>query len=77
MRRYRRIQHHLEFFKDFISLEKIDNLMINGIASGLKVQGIGVLKFTIMDTEENNLDVIIRDALYVLNAQFTHQLGHY
>jgi hypothetical protein len=42
--------------------------MINGIASGLKVEGVGVLKFTIMDTEENTLDVIIRDDLYVLNA---------
>jgi hypothetical protein len=57
-----------KIIKDFISLEKIDNLMINGIASGLKVEGVGVLKFTIMDTEENNLDVVIRDALYVPNA---------
>jgi hypothetical protein len=68
------------FLKDFISLEKIDNLMINGIASGLKVEGVGVLKFTIMDTEENTLDVIIRDALYVPNAPMCllcpHQLAH-
>jgi hypothetical protein len=28
------------FLKDFISLEKIDNLMINGIASGLRVEGV-------------------------------------
>jgi hypothetical protein len=71
------------FLKDFTSLEKIDNLMINGIASGLKVEGVGVLKFTIMDTEEKTLDVIIRDALYVRNApmcllcpqQLAHQTG--
>jgi hypothetical protein len=72
-----------KFLKDFISLERIDNLMINGIASGLKVEGVGVLKFTIMETEENTLDVIIRDALYVSNApmcllcppQLAHQTG--
>jgi hypothetical protein len=69
--------------KDFISLEKIDNIMINGIASGLKAEGVGVLKFTIMDTEENTLDSIIRDALYVPNVpmcllcpqQLAHQTG--
>jgi hypothetical protein len=57
--------------------------MIKEIASGLKVEGVGVLKFTIMDTEENTLDVIIRDALYVPNApvcllcpqQLAHQTG--
>jgi hypothetical protein len=56
------------FFKYLISLEKIDNLMINGIASGLKVEAVRLLKFTIMYTEENTLDLIIRDALYVPNA---------
>jgi hypothetical protein len=56
------------FLKDFISLENIGNVIINGIASGLKVEVVGVLKFIIMDTEEKTLDVIIRDALYVPNA---------
>jgi hypothetical protein len=69
-----------KILKDFISLEKIDSIMINGIALGLKVEGLGVLKFTIMDTEENTLDVIIRDALYVPNVPMCllcpHQLAH-
>jgi hypothetical protein len=49
----------------FISLQKVDNMMINGIASGLKVKGIGVIRFTIIDKDDNTIDIIIRDALYV------------
>jgi hypothetical protein len=43
----------------FISLQKVDNMIINGIASGLKLQGIGVIRLTIMDTDDNTIDIII------------------
>jgi hypothetical protein len=63
----------------FISLQKLDNTMINGIASGVKVQGIGVIRFTILDKDDNTIDIIIRDALYVPNAPMCllcpHQLA--
>jgi hypothetical protein len=52
----------------FISLQKFDNMMTNGIASDLKLQGIGVIRFTIMDKDDNTIDIIIRDALYVPDA---------
>jgi hypothetical protein len=52
----------------FISLQKVDNMMIHGIASGLKVHGVGVIRFTIMDKDDNTIYIIIRDALYIPDA---------
>jgi hypothetical protein len=49
----------------FISLQKVDNMMINGIVSGIKVHGVGVIRFTIMDKYDNTIAIIIRYALYV------------
>jgi hypothetical protein len=48
----------------FISLQKVDSMMITGIASGLKVQGIGVIRLTIMGRDDNTIEIIIWYALY-------------
>jgi hypothetical protein len=53
---------------NFVSLKEINNLKINGIASGLQVGGIGTLKWSIRDDNNNEIDLYIKDALYVPSA---------
>jgi hypothetical protein len=54
--------------ENFISLKPISNVKINGIASGLQVDGIGLLKWSIRDDNNKEIDLFIKDALYVLKA---------
>jgi hypothetical protein len=44
------------------------NIQIKGIASGLHVAGIGLLKWSIRDDDNNEVDLHIRNALYVPQA---------
>ncbi len=53
---------------NFISLRDLDNIKINGIASGLKVAGIGVLRWSIRDDNNTEIYLYIKDALYVPDA---------
>jgi hypothetical protein len=53
---------------NFISLRHLEDIKINGIASGLKVAGIGVLKWSIRDDNNAEIDLYIKDALYVPDA---------
>jgi hypothetical protein len=46
----------------------VNNLNINGIGSGLPIEGIGVLKWSIRDDSGNEIDLFIKDALYVPSA---------
>jgi hypothetical protein len=54
--------------ESFISMKPMSNIKINGIASGLHVAGIGLLKWSIRDDENNEVDLYIKDALYVPQA---------
>jgi hypothetical protein len=54
--------------ESFISLKPMSNIKINGIASGLNVAGIGLLKWSIRDDENNEVDLHIKDALYIPQA---------
>jgi hypothetical protein len=49
-------------------MKPMSNIKINGIASGLHVAGIGLLKWSIRDDENNEVDLYIKDALYVPQA---------
>jgi hypothetical protein len=53
---------------NFVHLLPIQNLEISGIASGLKVEGIGILKWSIRDDDNNEIHLFIKDALYVPSA---------
>jgi len=50
---------------DFIQLQPASNLKINGIASGLSVEGIGMLKWPTRDDNGHAIDLYIHNALYV------------
>jgi hypothetical protein len=54
--------------ESFKSLKPMSNIKINGIASGLQVAGIGLLKWSIRDDDNNEINLYIRDALYVPQA---------
>jgi hypothetical protein len=41
---------------------------INGIAAGLCIEGIGTLKWSIYNDSNNEIDLYIKDALYVPSA---------
>jgi hypothetical protein len=43
----------------------VDNIKINGIGTGLLVEGVGTLKWPIQDDNQNELDLYIHNALYV------------
>jgi hypothetical protein len=49
--------------KSFVQLQTISNVKINGIGSGLVVEGIGVLKWSLRDDKNNEIDMFIDDAL--------------
>jgi hypothetical protein len=42
---------------NFVSIQEIDNVKINSIASGLRVSGIGVLKWSIRDDKNNEINL--------------------
>ena len=50
---------------DFISLEKVQHLSIAGIGSGLSIEGVGILRWTINDDDGNAIVLHVQDALYV------------
>ncbi len=53
---------------NFVSLKETNNMKINGIESGLQVSGIGTLKWSIYDAKNNEIDLFVKDALYVPTA---------
>jgi hypothetical protein len=46
----------------------VSNLQINGIGTGLPIEGIGILKWSLRDDLNNKIDLFIKDALYVHSA---------
>lgn len=50
---------------NFTDLRPVTNLKINGIGSGLAIEGIGTLRWSFIDDSNNAIDLYIRDALYV------------
>ena len=43
----------------------MENVQVNGIASGLAVLGSGIIKWTLMDDNGQVIDLPIKDCLYV------------
>jgi hypothetical protein len=54
--------------ENFITLQPVSDLKINGIGTGLPIEGIGILKWPICDDQNNEIDLFIKDALYVPSA---------
>jgi hypothetical protein len=54
--------------ENFITLQSVSDLKINGIGTGLPIEGIGILKWPIRDDQNNEIDLFIKDALYVPSA---------
>jgi hypothetical protein len=50
---------------NFIKLHPITNLSITGIGAGLPIAGIGTLRWSLRDDNANEIDLYIKDALYV------------
>jgi hypothetical protein len=50
---------------DFIDLRPVQNLHLKGIATGLPIEGIGTLNWTIATDSGTNVTLQIRNALYV------------
>jgi hypothetical protein len=46
-------------------MQPIKNLTITGISAGLPIAGIGTLRWSLRDDNNNEIDLFIRDALYV------------
>jgi hypothetical protein len=53
---------------NFISLQKVTDIMINGIGFGLPVEGIGTLKWPMLADNGTEMDIHIHQALYVPSA---------
>jgi hypothetical protein len=53
---------------NFVTFSPINNLKVNGIGSGLPVEGSGLLKWPIQDDNNNEVDLYVKDALYVPKA---------
>jgi hypothetical protein len=53
---------------NFINLRPVTKLRINGIGTGLPIEGIGTLRWSIRDDNNTEIDLYIKDALYVPNA---------
>jgi hypothetical protein len=71
---------------NFITMNTVTNLSIKGIGTGLPIAGIGVLRWSVIDDANNEIDLFVKDALYVPTApmgllcpqqiaQQTRQLG--
>jgi hypothetical protein len=50
---------------NFVNLHPITNLTIKGIGTGLPIEGIGTLRWSIRDDSHNEIDLYVKDALYV------------
>jgi hypothetical protein len=53
---------------DFIELNPTPNTILRGISSGLQVEGKGTLKWSITSDSGDEVDLFIRDSLYVPSA---------
>ncbi len=68
----------------FINLHPVSNIKIKGIGTGLPIGGIGTLRWSLRDDNNNDIDLFIKDALYVPDApmgllcpqQIAQQTGH-
>jgi hypothetical protein len=54
--------------ENFITLQSVADLKINGIGAGLPIEGIGILKRPLRDDQDNKIDLFIKDSLYVPSA---------
>jgi hypothetical protein len=54
--------------ENFVHLTQVKGLQISGIGSGLNVEGIGILKWSMSGDMGNEIDLFIKDALYVPSA---------
>jgi hypothetical protein len=54
--------------ENFITYKPVTNIKINGIGTGLPVEGTGTLKWTIRDDKHQEIDLHVRDALFVPSA---------
>jgi hypothetical protein len=54
--------------QNFISLTPVTNIQINGIGSGLPIEGIGCLKWSIRNDANNEIDIFVKNALYAPTA---------
>jgi|NOAtaT_6_FD_contig_31_8217394_length_1373_multi_2_in_0_out_0_3 hypothetical protein len=59
---------HIYQVQQFISLRKVTDIKINGIGSGLPVEGIGMLKWPMLADNGAEMDIHIHQALYVPSA---------
>jgi hypothetical protein len=50
---------------NFITLQPVTNVQINGIGTGLPIEDIGCLKWSIRDDENNEIDLFLNNTLYV------------
>jgi hypothetical protein len=50
---------------NFINLRPVTKLQINGIGTGLPIEGIGTLRWALRDDKNREIDLYIKDALYV------------
>jgi hypothetical protein len=53
---------------NFILLTPVTNVQINGIGTGLPIEGIGILKWSIRDDNTNKIELYVKHALYVPTA---------
>jgi hypothetical protein len=54
--------------ENFITFKPVNNIKINGIGTGLPVEGTGTLKWTISDDKHQEIELHVRDALFVPSA---------
>jgi hypothetical protein len=47
---------------NFITLKPVSDLKINGIGTGLPIEGIGILKWPLCDDHNNEIELFIKDA---------------
>jgi len=68
----------------FVLLDLIENAKVTGIASGLAVKGMGIVKWTFVDDSSQVIELPIKDCLYVPDVlmcllspqQVTQQMTH-
>jgi len=49
----------------FVHLDLIENVKVTGIGSGLPVAGIGIVQWTFMDDNGQEIDLSIKDCPYM------------
>jgi hypothetical protein len=55
--------------ENFIKLQPVDNIKINGVGRGLPVEGVGTLKWPNRDNNQNELDIYVHNAMGLLCPQ--------